>query len=272
MPLSLEEAFNPATVADLGPELLRREALALAVPPPAVRWRYGEGPRQTLDLYQPTISRNRAVLLYFHGGYWHSGDAAASRFVAGPYLAAGIAVAIAGYDLCPGVSLAMIVGEARAARNLLLSRAAELDLDPGRMIVSGSSAGAHLSAMLLQDGPAAWPTPPLASLVTGVFDLDPIMRISINAILHLVEEDIEPLSPLRRRAPLYCRKLLIAVGGDEPAPWQAMSASVAEKARSDGVQTEYLVCPGENHFSVTTALGIESHALAQRTIALLAQS
>ncbi len=270
MTQSLEQSFNPAAVADLEPELSRRAALARAVPPPAARLRYGAGARQTLDLYRPTMPGKRAVLLYFHGGYWHSGDAAASRFIAGPYLAAGLAVAIAGYDLCPAVSLATIVAEARAARDLLLNRAAELDLDPRRIIVSGSSAGAHLAAMLLQDGPAAWPAPPLASLVTGVFDLDPILRISINAILRLVKEDVEPLSPLRRQAPLFCGKLLIAVGGGEPAPWQAMSASLAEKARGEGIQTEYLVCPGENHFSVTTALGIASHPLAQRTIALLA--
>jgi len=272
MSQSLEFSFNPAVVADLEPELSRREALARSVPLHVATLRYGGSPRQKIDFYRPAMRPNPSVLLYFHGGYWHSGGPAQSAFVAGPFLTAGISVAIAGYDLCPDVTLGTIVDEARAARDILLANAAALGIDIARIIISGSSAGAHLCAMLLQDGASAWPLPPVASLVTGVYDIGPVLGLSINATLGLVAADIEPLSPLRRSAPIYCRRLLLAVGGEEPAPWQAMSAAFAEKARADGVPTEYVVFRGENHFSLTTAFGLKSHLLAQKTLALLARS
>lgn len=268
---TLERSFNPAAVADLASEMSRRETFARRVPAHDEQLRYGEGARQTIDLYRPPRGANGSVLLYFHGGYWHSGAPEQSAFVAGPFLAAGTTVAIAGYDLCPNVTLATIVDQARAARDRLLARAAGLGIDPAQILVCGSSAGAHLCAMLLQDGPTAWPAPPVASLVTGVYDLEPVRGISINEKLGLVEADVEPLSPLRRAAPLYCRRLLVAVGGDEPEPWRAMSSSLALKARRDGVATEYLVCPGENHFSITTALGLPTHPLTRKTLALLAR-
>ena len=269
MSQSLEQAFNPSLIADLEVELPRREFLARSVPRPE-RFRYGGGPRQTIDLYRPPEKPSGACLVYFHGGYWCSGSADASAFVVGPFRAAGMTVAIVGYDLCPDVTLSAIVAQARAARDLLLARAGDLTIDVTRILMSGSSAGAHLCAVLLQDGPSAWPVAPVAALVTGVYDLEPVLGISINATLGLVAQDVESLSPLRVAAPMCCRRLLIAVGGDEPAPWQAMSAAFARKARAEGIPTEYLVCQGENHFSVTTALGVPNHMLTRQSIALLA--
>jgi hypothetical protein len=51
-----------------------------------------------------------------------------------------------------------------------------------------------------------------------------------------------------------------------------MSAAFANQARAEGIPTEYLVWHGENHFSVTTALGMQNHALTRKSIALVAAS
>ena len=270
MPQSFEQDFNPVVVADLGIELHRREAMARSVPPPAATLRYGNGPRQLIDVYRPPAAATGACLVYFHGGYWCSGGAAGSSFVAGPFLAAGVTVAIVGYDLCPDVTVSAIVDQARAARDFVLDSARQFAIDVGRILIGGSSAGAHLCAMLLQDGPSAWPKSPVAALVTGVYDLEPVLGISINSTLGLAAADVEPLSPLRRTGSMCCRQLLVAVGGGEPAPWQAMSSAFAARATSEGIPTEYLVCDGEDHFAVTTSIGRYDHELTRKSIALLA--
>ena len=268
---ALERSFNPSVVADFDAEAKRRAALTRLVTTRPERLNYGAGPRNRIDLYRPDLP-NGSVLLYFHGGYWRSGEPADSGYLARPFLAAGTTVAIAGYDLCPAVTLATIVDQARAARDLLLGLASELAIDSTKFIVIGTSAGAQLCAMLLQDGPSAWPAAPAAALVTGVFDLEPVLRISVNAELHLTPADVVPLSPLRRAAALHCRRLLVAVGAEEPEPWQAMSRALAEKARAEGVATELFIAAGENHFSMGTALGRPEHPLCHKTLSLLAES
>ena len=50
------------------------------------------------------------VLVHIHGGYWRALDKSDFSFVAAPFLAQGIAVAVVNYDLCPDVSVATIVG------------------------------------------------------------------------------------------------------------------------------------------------------------------
>ena len=76
--------------------------------------RYGDGEKQNLDIY-PCAGKNAPVLIYFHGGYWQRGDKSIYGFLAEPFVKAGIHVVVAGYDLCPTVSITTISAQARAA-------------------------------------------------------------------------------------------------------------------------------------------------------------
>src|SRR5436190_16266413 len=76
--------------------------------------RYGSGPKETLDLFVPAASA-RGTLLFIHGGYWRALDKADHSFVAPPFVAAGIAVPVINYDLCPEVTIPTIVEQFRPA-------------------------------------------------------------------------------------------------------------------------------------------------------------
>ena len=259
MHASVERDFNPRVAAPrFADEAPRRSALVhrtMALVEERRRLAYGEGPREFVDLYRPRAS-NGWLAVYFHGGYWRAGHPDDYAFVAGPLLAAGATVAIPGYDLCPSVTLAGIVGQARAARDRLLSDGGMPGVVAGRVLLSGSSAGAHLAAMLMLDGPAAWPAPPVAALISGVYDLEPVLRTSVNQDLHLRGEDVAPLSPLRLDGRLHCERLLVAVGRDEPDAWKAMSRGIAQRAIGEGTDCAYREIAGCDHFSVTTELGL----------------
>src|SRR2546423_8112114 len=125
-------------------ELSRAAVKALS---PQLDLRYGPGPKETLDLFVPR-GNARGTFVFIHGGYWRAFDKADFSFVATPLVAAGVAVAVMNYDLCPAVTIAEIVDESRRAMVWLARRGAQYGVSADRIIVGGHSAGRHLVAML----------------------------------------------------------------------------------------------------------------------------
>src|SRR5215469_12864201 len=146
---------------------------------------YGSTPRQTIDLFLADGHENAPLAIFIHGGWWRSLDPSTfSQMARGPN-GRGISVAVVGYDLCPNVSIADIVEQMRRMCAFLWQRFGR------RMMVYGHSAGGHLaSAMVATDWRALYPKAP-ADLVpagyaiSGVFDLAPLVGISVNQDLRL---------------------------------------------------------------------------------------
>ena len=88
--------------------------------------RTARSPRQTIDLFPGKDATTDAPLAVFiHGGWWRSLEPAIfSQMARGPN-AHGVNVAVAGYDLCPQVSIADIIEQMRAACLLLWRTAQE---------------------------------------------------------------------------------------------------------------------------------------------------
>src|SRR6202022_3925833 len=105
--------------------------------------RYGATARQTIDLLSPAGGGAVPLALFIHGGYWRSLEPALFSHMARGLNARGIAVAVAGYDLCPQVGVADIIGKMRRACLHLWRRFGQ------RMLVVGHSAGGHLAACLV---------------------------------------------------------------------------------------------------------------------------
>src|SRR5271155_3321482 len=109
---------------------------------------WGEGQDDTFD-YFPAASADAPLLVYFHGGYWQELSKNESLFAAPDCVANGIAFAAIDYTLAPRATLGSIVDQCRRAIASLREQAAKLGFDARRIHVAGSSAGAHLAAMLL---------------------------------------------------------------------------------------------------------------------------
>ncbi len=108
--------------------------------------RYGAGPKQTIDLFP--VENARGALLFIHGGYWRGLDKDEHSFIAPPFVAAGIGVAVANYDLCPAVRVGDIVEQCREAVDWLVREGGRHGVPARRMVVAGHSAGGHLTAMM----------------------------------------------------------------------------------------------------------------------------
>ncbi len=156
-------------------EMAAQGRAELAVP-------YGTTPRQIIDFFLAEPDSGR-LAVFVHGGYWRSLEPETFSHLARGLVTHGISVAVAGYDLCPQVRLADIVGEIRQACLHLWRRFGK------RMFVYGHSAGGHLAACALATDWKAYGMPdnavPAACAISGLFDLTPLVGISMNQDLRL---------------------------------------------------------------------------------------
>src|SRR5688500_4328156 len=162
--------------------------------------RYGDTPRERLDLFEAE-KKDAPIVAFIHGGYWQSNDKEASSFLAEGPLARGFAVALIEYTLAPDADIDRIVAEIASAVSFLQKF--------GKVILAGHSAGGHLTAMMLGRAPLAG-----ALAISGLYDLEPIRLNYLNDKLRLTPESARRNSPLHH-LPSSVPPLVIAVGAAE---------------------------------------------------------
>jgi arylformamidase len=233
---------------------------------------WGERPDETFD-YFPAGSADAPLLVYFHGGYWQELSKNESLFAAPDCVANGIAFAAIDYTLAPRATLGTIVGQCRRAIASLHRQAATLGFDARRIYVAGNSAGAHLAAMLLVAG---WQVAfGLADdvvaggvLLSGIYDLEPLMGTYIDAPLHLTDADVATLSPQRLKAGLPVNTI-VAWGENETAEFKRQSRAFASALGGSGFPVSALEVSGANHFDIVFGLADRESVLGQATIELI---
>jgi acetyl esterase/lipase len=109
-----------------------------------------------LDLYLPRRPRDTMpVALLFHGGGWVSGSKDEIALDVLPYLEMGFAVANVDYRLARVATAPAAVEDSRCALRWVIRHAKQYGLDSERVILVGSSAGAHLALMAALAPPSA---------------------------------------------------------------------------------------------------------------------
>jgi arylformamidase len=230
---------------------------------------YGDTPRQTVDLFLPRGGAAAPLAVFVHGGYWRSLDPSLFSHLAGGLNERGVVVAVAGYDLCPIVTIADIIEQIRRLCVFLWQRRGQ------RILVCGHSAGGHLAAcMVATDWPSLYPKAP-ADLVpagyaiSGLFDLAPLLKTSMNQDLKLDAEKARAVSPQFWRLPPG-RVFDSVAGALESSEFRRQSQAVAEAWKQEGAQTRFQEIAATNHFTVLDGLGDPQNPMTAR-IAELAQ-
>jgi arylformamidase len=258
--------------------------------------RYGPLPAQRLDLCLPPApaaagtTEGVPLLVFIHGGYWQELSAAGSLFAAARCVERGAAFAALDYTLAPQATVGGIVAECRAAMRWLVAQAGAAParsprIDATRIVVAGSSAGAHLAAMvaLAEDAgaPAARPREPEAAavrprgavLVSGIYDLRPLVGTSINTALALDEAEAARQSPaLRPQAALAgftAAETVLCWGEVETAAFEAQSRAFAAQLQAAGKRCTTFEVPARNHFDIILDLAEPGTALGRHTLELL---
>jgi arylformamidase len=128
---------------------------------------YAQADRTKWDLY-PASDPKAPCFVHIHGGYWQRGSREIFACLAEGALAHGWSAALPGYTLAPDASLTQIAKELRTAFDWLTVKGAEHGI-AGPIIVSGWSAGGHLTAFLLDHPKVA-----AGLAISGVFELAPL--------------------------------------------------------------------------------------------------
>lgn len=231
---------------------------------------YGERPLERLDVF-PASAPGAPVQVFVHGGYWRALDKSDHSFVAEALVAAGATVVAINYDLCPAVTLDRIVAQTRAAIAWTHRNIADYGGDPDRLFVSGHSAGAHLAVMaLLEDWPGQHGLPPEpikgVTAISGLYDLAPVLRISVNEDVRLTAEMAARNSPTLH-PPRQALPMLLAAGAEEPAGWVQQSTDFRRAYEASAGPADFLEVPDRNHFSVLYDLADPETALCRAVLA-----
>lgn len=219
--------------------------------------RYGPAPRNRIDYF--AADKPGPLLIFIHGGYWQIRAKETFSFLAAGPLAHGIHVAMIGYTLAPDATLTEIVAEVRAAIAWLKNNAAEFGGDTERMIVSGWSAGGHLTAMTLDEQGVIG-----GVAISGIYDLEPVRLSYLNDKLRLSDEEETSLSPLH--LPLSAKPLTITYGTGELPELQRQSEQYAD-ARS-GLPGNLVPLSQLNHFTILNELATVDGAITREVCAI----
>lgn len=238
-PLAVPEA------ATMIPAWIAESAAFRAARPDHLDIPYGEGERNKWDLY-PAADPKAPCVVFIHGGYWQRfGRESFTNLIAGPH-AMGWSAALPGYTLCPDVTLTDIVAEINLALDWLGAHGAEHGI-AGPIILSGWSAGGHLTALCL-DHPAV-----AAGLaISGIFELGPLRDTYLNEKLRLSDTEIADLSPLR--LPMSGKPLAITYGTAELPPLVSDSRDLHARRGAAHKPGTLIPVPGGNHFTIMNEL------------------
>jgi acetyl esterase/lipase len=108
--------------------------------------------RQTLDVYAPVEGRQHPVVIWIHGGGWHSGDKTDVKKKPQAFSGKGFVFVSINYRLLPdNVTIQQMAGDVTKAIRWTHDHARDYGGSPDKILVMGHSAGAQLAALVCTD-------------------------------------------------------------------------------------------------------------------------
>ena len=214
---------------------------------------YGDGPAEHLDIFLPASRSGPVpVHVFVHGGYWRMFSKSDFSFVADTVVAAGAIAIIIDYALMPAVRMATVVAQVRKALDWVVRHAADFGGDPGRISISGHSAGAHLCCFLIDESRA--PTVKAALLLGGLYDLAPLQQSFLANEIALTDDEVRRWTPLTtsfRPGPA----VTILVGDAETRPFHDQADAFGRHLTEQGLAVGKADLMASNHMSSVGDLG-----------------
>ncbi|PXX50112.1 alpha/beta hydrolase [Aquitalea magnusonii] len=235
---------------------------------------YGMAAAERLDVF-PACQQPAPLFVFIHGGYWHSQRKEEACGMAPALHQHGVALATVEYTLLPQATLAEVVREVRSAIAWLYRYAAQYGIDPQRIYVGGSSAGAHLVGMLYaQDWQQDYGLPPDvikgALALSGLYDIRPLCDIYVNDWLRLYPDQAARLSPLLCLPPApQAGKLRLSVGGKETDGFRHQTLAYHHAALELGLDVRLIEDSGNNHFSLVNELSKPDSRLFRQLLEMI---
>ncbi len=214
--------------------------------------------------YSPKDAKPLPVIINIHGGGWNHGTKE-SQSGFSTFFKMGFAVVNVEYRLTPQAVAPAAVEDVRCALMYLVMHAKELNIDVNRIVVTGTSAGAHLALMagLLQkdhrfDTNCQTSNDfTIAAIIDqfGISDVwdwayGPNIRsksatnwLGINAKDEKFAAAVSPINYVKKTSP---PTFIVHGDADPVVPYQE-SVALYKKFQDAGVTTQFITVPAGNH-------------------------
>lgn len=211
-------------------------------------------------IYRPqgwtAADRRPAIVLFFAGG-WRNGSPWQFAPFADHFSKAGYVVLLPNYRVTErdGTTIVDSTRDARSALRWVKAQAAELGVDPGRVIAGGGSAGGHLAAAAPGVGldnpgedPALDPSPAALLLFNPAVRLEALASPESpgHVRLGISEEQFRAVDPFHHIGPGYPPCIIFHGTKDRVVPFPSAEA-FADKVRSLGGRCEVAPFEGRDH-------------------------
>jgi acetyl esterase/lipase len=220
----------------------KRSAVLRQRHPQHLDLRYGARERNRIDFLK--AADKAPTLLFIHGGYWQHRAKEIFALVAEGPMAHSINVALIGYTLAPDATLDEIVAEIHAGIDFLAGQLPDLGAASGGIVVSGWSAGGHLTSMALLNKHVR-----AGVAISGIYDLEPIRHSYLNEKLKLDETMSRRNSPMMQSGG-PAKPLSLVVGSAELPLLRKQTADFAGHRARHSLPVTYEEIPGADHFTI----------------------
>jgi arylformamidase len=244
-------------------------AVRKATPP--VTKQYGPTTADLIDVFAPANARGAPILVFLHGGAWTRNTKDDVSYAAPTFIQRGAAYLAPDFGALKAVRLPQMVQSCRAAIAWTVRNADSFGGDSNRVFLAGHSSGAHLAACLLTTD---WTTHGLPRdaikggfLMSGMYDLHPVLLSSRSSYLHLTPEEIVEFSPIRHLDQITCPIAVVSADEDSPE-FKRQSNVFAKVLEGMGRLASRTVAFNANHFQEPERLA-DPNSEVSRTAFLL---
>ncbi|XP_067287128.1 kynurenine formamidase [Pseudorasbora parva] len=237
---------------------------------------YGEGDGEKLDVYLPSSSSpDLPLVIYFHGGYWQFLSKDESGFLAVPLVQQGVVVVAVGYSIAPKGNMDLMVSQVRRSVACVIQQYSHIS----GLYLCGHSAGAHLAAMVLSTDWSQYDIAPQikgAFLVSGIYDLLPILSTYVNEPLKMNEEVALRNSPSHFLSQLKASStscdITVAVAQNDSPEFRKQSEEYFRALQSAGLKVSFEDVPDTDHFSIIEQLVDDHYHLTKLLLKMMGKS
>lgn len=221
--------------------------------------KYGNDPRNRLDVYTPVnLASDAPVVVFFYGGSWNSGSRSDYSFVGEALAARGIVAVIADYRLYPQVHYQGFLEDSAQAVSWTREHIRQYGGDPARLYVMGHSAGGYNAAMVALDPKWLAPMNMKPSMLNGwiglagPYDFLPIENPEVKPVFFFPNSppDSQPINHVSAASP---PALLIAAKDDTLVNPERNTGGMAQRLRELGVPVRELYFSRPGHGTLIAA-------------------
>lgn len=207
------------------------------------------------DFYVPEGSGPFPAILFIHGGGWRGGDRKQLRRQAIFMAQHGMVGMAIDYRLAPAHPFPAALADSRSGLAFLRAHAAQYHVDPSRIALVGSSAGAHLAALTAttagQPGKGVPDGVQAVVAFNGIFDfaaMPPSTMVSdflggSCSARHDICTEASPVDHVHPGLPAF---LVLHGTADKTAPYEQAKAFV-DKLKAAGNSVELFTADGAPH-------------------------